>query len=63
MPIHSCCSLPINLCTIFRDFQKAADAAFQNRSIEELEEVEVKVIRFPELSDHVKMLKSKLGYR
>ena len=55
----------VNLCTIIicRDFQKAADTAFQNRSMEELEEVEGKVIRFPQLMEHVRMLKSKLGYR
>lgn len=50
----------MNLCS---DFQKAADAAFQDRSIEELEEVQAKVMRFPDLTEHVKMLKSKLGYR
>ena len=48
---------------ICRDFQKAADTAFQDRSIKELEEVEAKVIRFPDLSDYVKIQKSKLGYR
>lgn len=48
---------------IHRDFQKAADTAFQDRSMKELEEVEIKVIRFPDLSDYIKVLKSKLGYR
>ena len=48
---------------LIRDFQKAADAAFQDRSIEELEEVQAKVVRFHELTEHVMILKSKLGYR
>lgn len=48
---------------IHRDFQKAADTAFQDRSIKELDEVEAKVVRFADLSDYVKMLKTKLGYR
>ena len=46
-----------------RDFQRAADTAFQNRNIEELEDVERKVARIPQLTEHVRMLKIKLGYK
>ena len=51
------------LAFIYRDFYKAADAAFQVRSLPKLEEVQAKASRHPELMEHVKTLKAKLGSR
>ena len=48
---------------IYRDFHKAADAAFQDQSLAKLEEVQAKAGRHPELMEHVKTLKARLGYK
>jgi len=45
------------------DFHKAADAAFQDQSLAKLEEVQAKAGRHPELMEHVKTLKARLGYK
>ena len=47
----------------YRDFYKAADTAFQVRSLPKLEEVHAKASRHPELMEYVNTLKAKLGYR
>ncbi len=46
-----------------RDLPKAADAAFQDRNMSGLEEVQSKASRHPELMEHIKLLKAKLGYK
>ena len=51
------------LCVVYSDYQKAAEAAFQNRNIEDLDEVQAKVIRHPEMLEQVQLMKAKLGYK
>ncbi len=48
--------------SLARHLQKAADAAFQDRNIAGLEEVQSKASRHPQLMECVKMLETKLGY-
>ena len=46
-----------------RDYQKAADAAFQARNIGALDEVALKAARMPEIVDLVRQMKTKLEGR
>ena len=47
----------------FRDLPKAAEAAIQERNLDYLEEVQSKALRNPELVEHIRLLKTKLGYK
>jgi len=47
----------------FRDYQKAVETAFQSKNIEQLDTVELKALRQPELLEQIRAYKTKLGYR
>lgn len=53
----------VHIVFFFRDLPKAAEAAFQERNLDYLEEVHSKALRNPELVEHIRLLKTKLGYK
>ncbi len=59
---HLCTVMETFFSSLSRDLQKAADAAFQDRNVAGLEELQSKASRHPQLMEHIKMLKAKLGH-
>ena len=47
----------------YREYAKAAEMAFQNRSVEQLMEVQHKAARIPDVMDMIRSYQMKLGLK
>ena len=62
-PSHPPHTLPSPPPPPHRDYHRAAETAFQDHRLDELEEVQLKAARDPELMETIRAFKSKLGFK